>query len=227
MNTNKTVARVFGIFFLIAFLSYGLGSGLIDSIVSVPDFLSNVYANKATIIAGVLLMALVHSFVNIGMPVVILPILTPINKNLTFGYLSAAIAATVVLIIGAISLLLLIPLSDEFIKTGSTASNSFETLGIILKNGGNFAYQLGMAIWGIGGLMLVTLLYKSKLVPRPLSYWGFIGYIIFIAGTILELYGYKVGVQLAMPGGLFEISLSLWLIVKGFNSSAISSEMAK
>ena len=227
MNTNKTVARVFGIFFLIAFLSYGLGSGLIDSIVSVPDFLSNVYANKATIIAGVLLMALVHSFVNIGMPVVILPILTPINKNLTFGYLSAAIAATVVLIIGAISLLLLIPLSDEFIKNGSTASNSFEILGIILKNGGNFAYQLGMAIWGIGGLMLVTLLYKSKLVPRPLSYWGFIGYIIFIAGTILELYGYKVGVQLAMPGGLFEISLSLWLIVKGFNSSAISSEMAK
>ena len=124
-------------------------------------------------------------------------------------------------------MLLLIPLSDEFIKVSSVASAHFETIGVILKNGGNYAYQLGMAIWGIGGLMLVSLLFKSKLVPRPLSYWGFIGYIIFIAGTILEIYGYKVGVQLAIPGGLFEISLSLWLIIKGFNSSAIASEIAK
>ena len=40
MKSHKTAARVFGIFFLMAFLSYGLGSGLIESIVNVPDFLS-------------------------------------------------------------------------------------------------------------------------------------------------------------------------------------------
>jgi hypothetical protein len=69
--------------------------------------------------------------------------------------------------------------------------------------------------------MFCYLLYHSKLVPRPLSVWGFIGYIIFISGTILALFGYNVDVLLDIPGGLFEITLAIWLIVKGFNSPAI------
>ena len=93
--------------------------------------------------------------------------------------------------------------------------------------GNFFAYQLGMAIWGLGGLMFCYLLYESKLVPRLLPVWGFIGYIIFISGTILELFGNNIGVQLSIPGGLFEIFLSVWLIVKGFNAPAIASVTAK
>ena len=60
-----------------------------------------------------------------------------------------------------------------------------------------------------------------------MSVWGFTGYVIFISGTILELFGYNVGVILSIPGGLFEISLSIWLIVKGFSSSAIESRPAR
>ena len=56
-----------------------------------------------------------------------------------------------------------------------------------------------------------------------LGLWGMIGYIIFISGTILELFGFPVGVLLALPGGLFELSLSVWLIAKGFNSASIAS----
>ena len=165
MNTHRNAARMFGIFFIIAFLSYGIGSALIASITSTPDFLSNVYANNTTIIVGVILIALVHTFVNIGLPVVVLPILKPFNRNLAYGYLSGAIAATVVIVVGAIFLLLLLPLSDEYVKAGSAAAPYFETIGNLLKEGGFFAYQIGMTLWGLGGLMLVSLLYKSKLVP--------------------------------------------------------------
>ena len=49
--------------------------------------------------------------------------------------------------------------------------------------------------------MLCYLLYQSKLVPRPMSVWGFIGYIIFISGTISALFGYSVDVLLDIPGG--------------------------
>lgn len=222
MNTHKSAARAFGIFFLLAFLSYGIGSGLIDSIVNVPDFLSNVANNKATIIIGVILMAIIHTIANIGLPVIMLPFLKPFNKTLSYGYLSAAITATIVLVVGAVFLILLLPTSDEYVKYGSTSTSNFEAIGTILKKGGYFSYQIGMALWGFGGLMFCSLLYQSKLVPRFLSIWGFIGYIIFIAGTILELFGSSVGVLLAIPGGLFEISLSLWLIIKGFNESNLS-----
>ncbi len=223
MNTHKQAARTFGVFFLLAFLSYGTGSALIESIVNVPDFLSNIASNKATIISGVILIAIIHTIVNIGLPVLLLPILKPFNKTLSYGYLSAVISATVLVATGAIFLLLLLPLSDEYVKLGAPNTSNFETIGFILKKGGYFSYQIGMAIWGFGGLLLCSLLYQSKLVPRYLSIWGFIGYFIFISGTIFELFGYNIGVLLSIPGGLFEISLSIWLIIKGVDVSKLVS----
>jgi len=225
MITHRNVARLWGLFFIIAFLAYGIGSGMIDAITGTPDFLSN--ANNTTIIVGVILMAVVHTFVNIGLPVLMLPILKPFNKTFAYGYLSLGIASTVVAVVGALFLLLLVPLSDEYVKAGSAATGQFETMGVLLKMGGFYAYQIGMTIWGLGGLLFTSILYKSKIVPRVFSVWGFIGYIIFMVGTISELFGSNLGVPLAMPGGLFEISLSLWLIFKGFNSSAIDSSSAQ
>jgi hypothetical protein len=213
----KTAGRLFGIFFILTFIFYGIGSGVIGSITGAPDVLSNVFAKKTQIVTAAIAMAILHTFFNIALPVVMLPILKPFHKNLTYGYLSAAIASTVTIIVGAIFLLLLLPLSDAFVAAGAEITPFYETLATILTKGNFYAYQLGMAIWGIGGLMLCTVLFRSKLVPRVFSVWGLVGYIIFIAGTILELFGFSIGVILAIPGGLFEIFLSLWLIFKGIN----------
>lgn len=216
MNSHRNAARLFGIFFIIAFLAYGTGSALIASLTSTPSFLATLHANNTTIIVGVILIALVHTFVNIGLPVIMLPILKPFNKTFTYGYLSLGIASTTVAVIGALFWLLLVPLADEYVNAGSASTDYFETMAVVLKIGGAYAYQIAMAIWGLGGLLFVSVLYQSKLVPRLLPAWGMIGYIIFVAGTILEICGYPVGVQLALPGGLFELSLSVWLIAKGF-----------
>lgn len=219
MKSQKTIARTFGIFFLLTFLSYGIGSGLTDSLTDTADSYRTIDINKIQLVIGVILMALVHTLVNIGMPVLIMPILKPFNKILSYGYLSAGITATVILIFGSIFLLLHIPLGSMYQNLATTDLQHFETIAVLLTKGNFYAYQIGMAIWGFGGLMFCYLLYISKLVPRGLSIWGFLGYVVFIFGTISELFGYPIGVQLAMPGGLFEISLSIWLIVKGFNKS--------
>ena len=223
MFTHRNAARLWGIFFIIAFLAYGIGSGMIGSITSTPDFLTDVNANSTTIIVGVILIALVHTFVNIGLPVLLMPILKPFHQNLTYGYLSFAIASTTVIVVSGIFLMLLIPLSSAYVNAGSAATDHFVTIGELLKMGGFYAYQIGMAIWGLGGLLFVAVLYKSKIVSPVFSVWGFIGYAVFFAGTIFELFGSSVGVMLAIPGGLFEIALSLWLIFKGFDSVATSS----
>jgi len=227
IKSNKIAARTFGVFFLLGYLSYGLGFSLVNSIINSPDGLSNVYAHKTQVIFYAAILMAVFAFLNIGLAVIMVPILKQYNKTITYGYLGAAITATVMLIVGAIFLLLLIPLADEFIKAGSGETSYFQTLSLLCKKGDFFSYQIAMAIWGLGGLMFCYLLYQSKLVPRPMSVWGFIGYMIFILGTILALFGYSVDVLLDIPGGLFEIFLSIWLIVKGFNPSAIIHKSIK
>ena len=216
-SPHRNAARTYGIFFLLAFLSYGIGSGITAS---VSDDLTAIADAKATFTVGVLLMAVVHTFVNIGLATVMLPILKPFNSTLTYGYFAAAITATTVAVIGAIFLALLVPLSDAYTATEETAH--IETIAILLNKGGFYAYQISMTIWGLGGLLFVSVLCKSDLVPRLFSIWGFFGYIIFMIGTTAEMFGFPFGTMLSGPGGLFEVSLSLWLIIKGFTPSTES-----
>lgn len=84
MDKNRKISRIFGIVFISTFLSYGIGSGLIAAIITLPDFLANVYANQLQLIVGVILMTVVHTFTNIS-----LPILKTNHHYLAYGYLSA------------------------------------------------------------------------------------------------------------------------------------------
>jgi len=223
MNPNKTTARYFGVFFLCGYAAYIAGNVLVGNATNTPSNLANIVASRTHVIAGAIFMGIVEAFFNIGMAVIIFPTVKRFNKIAAYGYLSAAIASTVMLTIGAVSLLLLVPVSDEFVKAGANAPAYFQTLSLLCIKGNYFAYQIGMAIWGLGGLLLCYLLYISALVPRPIAVWGFIGYVIFAAGTIFELYGIPIGVYLDIPGGLFELFLSGWCIVRGFNITALNA----
>jgi hypothetical protein len=224
MNTHKTAARIFGVLFLISFLAYGTGTTLIQSIVGAPDILSRVYTSTTLIVVAALLMGVIHTVTNIGLPVVLRPVLKPRNETLYFGYLSAAIVATVALLVGVIFLLLLLPLSDAFTRSGSAVAGQAETMAILLREANYYSYQIGMAIWSLGGLMFCFMLYRYKLIPRLIPVWGIAGYAVFLSGCILATFGLDFGLIHTAPGALFEVFLSLWLIVKGFNSSATVSE---
>jgi hypothetical protein len=222
VNFHKAAARTFGIFFLLGYLSYMTGNILVQSIINSAGGLSSIYANKTLMIFGAAILMALFAFLNVGLAVIMVPILKRYNNTVTYGYLGAAITSTMMLILGAIFLLLLVPLSDEFAKSSSSNPAYFQTLSVLFSKGNSFAYQIGMAIWGLGGLMLCYLLFQSRLVPRFISIWGFLGYLIFISGTFLALFGYSVDLILDIPGGLFELFLSVWLIARGFSSSRIA-----
>ena len=85
-----------------------------------------------------------------------------------------------------------------------------------------------MAGLGAGSLFFCYLLFRSGLVPRFLAVWGFVGYSVFAAGCVLELFGFAAaGVVGAIPGGLFEVFFGIWLIVKGFNPAGATAAPAK
>jgi hypothetical protein len=65
------------------------------------------------------------------------------------------------------------------------------------------------------------------LVPRWLAVWGLVGYAIIFVGMLSEMMGSGLGLASSIPGGLWEVFIGVWLIVKGFNSSAIVPTSAK
>ena len=82
--------------------------------------------------------------------------------------------------------------------------------------------------FSLGALLFYYLLYQSKLVPRWLSVWGFVGAALVLTWNLLETFGISIsaGMILALPIISNEIFLGIWLIAKGFNPSAIASESA-
>jgi hypothetical protein len=80
------------------------------------------------------------------------------------------------------------------------------------------AYQAGQAAVAVGAFFLSVLLYRARLVPRFLAMWGAIGYVLHFAGATAELFGIHISMFLLIPGGLFELTFAIWLLVKGLAS---------
>jgi hypothetical protein len=80
---------------------------------------------------------------------------------------------------------------------------------------------------GVAGLILSFMFYQTQLVPRFLAIWGLIGYAILLLGSVLQVLGLNLNSIHAIPGGLWELFIGVWLIAKGFStSSQLPSEPA-
>ena len=225
MNSNKILARIFGISFLIGYISYGVGFGLLNSLINSPESLLLINQSKNLVIFEAGIMMAVFAPINIVLGIIMIPIFKPVNQTLAYGYLSSAIAPTVLLIVGAVFLLLLVPLSDTYVEASLGDKKHIELIFMLCKKANFYSYQIAMVVWGIGGLLFSYLLLISKLVPKWLSIWGLVGYVIFISGAFFALFGISIDVILDIPGGLFEIYLSIRFIVKGFDTQVKESSI--
>ena len=170
-----------------------------------------------------LIMALALAIV----PVVMFPIAKKHNKVLALGYVVFRGALeTVTYIAVVISWLLLLTLSHEFVKAGAPDASNFQILGTLLLDAGVQIDHILTIVFSLGALMFYYLFYQSKLIPRWLAGWGFIGSILVLAVGVLGMFGLVLEILWA-PLGVQEMVLAVWLIVKGFNSSAIASASAK
>ena len=223
MNTNKRTARIVGVLFIIGtvagFLSLVFGGTIIDD----PDYLIKVSENENQFIVGALLV-LTMGLALAMVPVMMFPIFKKHNEALALGYVVFRGALETVAYFGTvISWLLLITLSQEYVKAGAPDASYFQTLGTLLLEAGDWSDGISTLAFSLGALMFYYLLYQSKLIPRWLSGWGLIGATLVVAVGLLGMFGSDLAILWA-PLAVQEMVLALWLIVKGFNPSAIASE---
>jgi hypothetical protein len=233
MNATRKIAIIVGVFYLIATAAGLIGLGaFMDPILNDPDYLINIHANENQVILGALL-ELVMAVAVAGIGITVYPILRNRNANLAIWYMAARIVEPVIYIINVISLLTLLTLSQEFVIAGAPYASYFQTLGELLRAvpdwGGHVV--LDVAVFPLGALIFNYVLYRSKLIPRWLSGWGFIGAILYWAAGLLVMFAVIIPLStnhviLQAPLGLQEIIFAIWLIVKGFNPSALTPKSA-
>lgn len=150
---------------------------------------------SALLTAGAAMM-LLNSVAVVAIGALMLPVLRPHAPAVAVGYLATRIFEGAFLAVGAIALLM-----------------AFAGINFL-------AYNIAMAGLGIGSLFFCVALYRSRLVPRFLAAWGFVGYAAFATGCVLELSGVAgAGLISTIPGGLFEIVFAVWIIARGFTAS--------
>ena len=229
MNSYKSTARIVGGLFITATVASIIGTFVfIEPIISTPDYLSNIYPNRSLLTIGVLIDA-INSVAVVAIAVLLFPIFQKHNKSLAIGYVASRIIESVILIIGHISQLSLIPLSQEFIKAKIPDVSYFLSLGSLLISVYNWTWLLGpMILLGITALILNGTFYHSKMIPRFISIWGFIGGLLIIVAGLFGMFGLSIkspiSILLGLPIALNEMVLALWLIVKGFRLPDIYSK---
>lgn len=219
MNQYRTIAIVVGVVYLLGFVVGIGGEFLFNSVLGAPNYLATLSANSLTVAIGAVLwlMAVIGDAAH---GVLMFPILKPHGERLAVGYLAARIMDALFIAIMVIFILLQIPLGSEYLKAAAPDMAYLQILGRLFTQGQLYAYQIGMSTLGISGLMLCYTLYKAKLLPRWLAVWGLIGYGVIFCGMLSEIMGSGLGLASSLPGGLWEIFVGMWLVVKGFNAPA-------
>lgn len=225
MDMNKKIARMVGILFIIGTVSGILSTG-VTPILTASDYLVKVSENQGIIILGVLSVLIMGISLSM-MSVVLFPVLKKYNETLALGAVIFRGVLEMLSYIGiALSWLLLLTLSHEYVSTGTSEISNFKLMGTMLKDLGLQVGSMGLGaiVFSIGALIIYYIFYKTKLIPKWLSIWGLIGAILYLATPILFMFGFDYEF-LEYILGVQEMVMAVWLIIKGFNPSAFNSLM--
>jgi hypothetical protein len=225
MNPQK-IARVTGVLFLITYItSIPAFFVFYAPVLEDPRYIAGAGADTSVSLGAFLELILIIA--NIGTAVVLWPVLKRQNEILALGYVTARVVECVFIAVGILSLLTVVTLRQE--AAGADAG-SLVAVGASLVALHDWTFLLGPGfVVGVGnGLLLGYLMYRSRLVPRRMAMLGLVGGPLVCASGIAILFGvFEAGsvwqAIATIPEFLWELSLGIWLIVKGFNPSALTS----
>ena len=227
MNPQK-IARVTGVLFLITYVTaipaaFVLYPPLLDD----PRYIVGGGADTSVRLGAFLEVILIIA--NIATAVVLWPILKRVNEILALGFVTARVMESAFIAVGILSLLTVVTLRQAGAAAGADAASLLAAgQSLVALHGWTFLLGPGFVV-GVGnGLILGYLMYTSRLVPRGMAVLGLIGGpLIIVTGAAIVLgvieQGGAVQTIAVMPEFLWELALGIWLIVKGFNPSAVAS----
>src|ERR1700726_2899493 len=226
-DSMRKTALVAGIFYLITFISiptlalYGPVKNHREWILS--------SGTHTGVLVGCLLEVIV-ALAGIGTAVTLYPVVKRQNEGVALGFVTARVLEASMIFVGVVSLLSLVTLRQG--GAAGTNAAALVTTGASHVAIYNWTFLLGQTLMPcINALLLGSLMYRSRLVPRVIPVLGLIGAPLLTAAVIATLFGGDIGHVSAfraiatLPAAAWELSLGLWLVVKGFRPSPVPAGM--
>jgi len=215
-------ARVTGVLFIVATVAVMLGDTIANPAVNGSSYLTRASTDHGEVTAGAFLL-IVAAFACAGIAISLYPVLRRYGHGLALGSVCFRLIETVLYLVGAIAVLLLVSLSQQFVEAAGSLSPHFQTDGTLLHAVRDRAGLVGSMAAYVGALMYYYLLIRSRLLPRWLSVWGLTAAALGLAAAVLALLdaiGYMSATHVAcnIPIAAQEMVLAVWLIVRGFSS---------
>jgi len=218
-NNFRTTARIVGVLYLAGMVVGIAGNLFIQSILGAPDHLSTIAASGMLLALGAVLWLFTVAG-DAAHGILMFPVLRPHSERAAVGYLGTRIIDATFIAVMALLILIQIPIGIEYLNAGSSDTSYLQALSAVLTQANLYAYEFAMITVGVAGLILSFMFYRTQLVPRFLAIWGLIGYAILLLGSVWQVLGLNLNSIHAIPGGLWELFIGVWLIAKGFSTSS-------
>jgi hypothetical protein len=219
----RKVARVAGVLFLITFATSIPALLLYDPVLNDHSYITGAGSDTQVSLAAFLELLLIVA--NIGTAVVLYPILKRQSERLALGYVTARVVESAFILVGIVSVLAVLTLRQDLAGAGSDPA-TLNTIGRSLVAIKDWTFVLGPGfVVGVGnGLILGYLMYRSELVPPRMAMLGLVGGPLVCASGIAVVFDViepgSAGQAIAtIPEFLWELSLGVYLTVKGFRPS--------
>lgn len=219
MDTDRRTATIVGVLFIIGTAAGILSLPVMGAIFIAPDVLNMVAAQQSQVAFGALLM-LVMGLALAMVPAMMFPILKRQNEPLAMGYvIFRGALETFTTLALALCWLLLIVVARQYVDPAAAVASQLGSLGPLLVEVQEPIVTVGGIVFGLDALILYSMLYQARLIPRWISVWGLVAAVATLVANLSAMFGSDLAILelLMLPQ---EMVMAVWLIVKGFNSSA-------
>ena len=221
MDSMRKTALVAGVLYLVTFLASIPAVFLMGPVLTNPDYIISAGADRQVILGAFL--DVITALAGIGTAVALFSVVKRQHEGLAIGFVASRGFEAAVIGMGVVSVLAVVTLRQPG-ATGVEATSLVVT-GQALVAVKDWTFMIGPGMAGLNALLLGTLMYRSRLVPRAIPMLGLIGAPLYLSAQIATMFGFNdvttawslIGLA---PIFFWELSLGLWMTFKGFRPSA-------
>jgi hypothetical protein len=221
MDSMRKTALVAGVLYLITFLASIPAVFLMGPVLTDPGYIVSAGADTQVTLGAFL--DIITALAGIGTAVALFSVVKRQHEGLAIGFVASRGFEAAVIAVGVVSVLSVVTLRQPG-ATGVEATSLVIT-GRALVAVKDWTFMIGPGMAGLNALLLGTLMYRSRLVPRIIPTLGLIGAPLYLSAQIATSFGINETTTLwsgvgLLPIFVWELSLGLWMTFKGFRKDA-------